>query len=73
MEYQIWKWLHILSSTLLFGTGLAMLRVQLAELRTRRQFGVAPLAWLLTAVTRVFVEWFRGAPVVITIFFVFCL
>jgi glutamate transport system permease protein len=57
-------------ASLLFGTGLAMLRVQLAELRTRRQFGVAPLAWLLTAVTRVFVEWFRGAPVVITIFFV---
>jgi uncharacterized membrane protein len=22
MEYMVWKWLHILSSTLLFGTGI---------------------------------------------------
>jgi glutamate transport system permease protein len=65
-------------SSLLFGTGLAMLRLQLADLRTRRFAGVPPplaalLGWLatgLTVVTRVFVEWFRGAPVVITIFFV---
>jgi glutamate transport system permease protein len=62
----------------LFGTLLAVLRVQLTHLRKRRFTGLAqPLALLvrvlgavLTAVTRLFVEVFRGAPVVITIFFV---
>jgi glutamate transport system permease protein len=64
--------------SLLFGTLLAVLRVQLAELRKRRFAGLArPLALLLrvlgavlTVITRLFVEVFRGAPVVITIFFV---
>ncbi|MPZ27580.1 MAG: ABC transporter permease subunit [Micromonosporaceae bacterium] len=64
--------------SLLVGTLLAVLRLQLRQLRTRRYAGLSrPLAlaarglgtglgWL----TRVFVEVFRGAPVVITIFFV---
>ncbi|HEY8472634.1 MAG TPA: amino acid ABC transporter permease [Natronosporangium sp.] len=65
-------------ASLLFGTFLAVLRVQLTHLRARRFTGLAtPLAWLarglswvLTAISRLFVEVFRGAPVVITIFFV---
>lgn len=64
--------------SLVFGTGLAVLRLQLAELRARRFVGVPHpaavllrgLSTLLNVVTRVFVEVFRGAPVVITIFFV---
>lgn len=64
--------------SLLFGTGLAVLRLQLADLRTRRWPGFArPLALLvrglsagLAVLSRAFVEVFRGAPVVITIFFV---
>lgn len=64
--------------SLLFGTLLAVLRVQLRQLRSRRFTGLArPLALLvrglnttLNTITRVFVEVFRGAPVVITIFFV---
>jgi glutamate transport system permease protein len=65
-------------SSLLGGTLLAVLRVQLTHLRRRRFTGLArPLALLirllslvLTVLTRLFVEVFRGAPVVITIFFV---
>lgn len=64
--------------SLLAGTLLALLRLQLANLRERRFTGLArPLAlllralsWALTLLTRVFVEVFRGAPVVLTIFFV---
>jgi glutamate transport system permease protein len=64
--------------SLLVGTLLAVLRRQLGELRRRRFTGLArPLGLLLrglgaalSALTRVFVEVFRGAPVVITIFFV---
>ncbi|MGH3680972.1 MAG: amino acid ABC transporter permease [Natronosporangium sp.] len=64
--------------SLLVGTLLAVLRRQLQQLRSRRYAGLPfPLAlaarglgvglgWL----TRLFVEVFRGAPVVITIFFV---
>jgi glutamate transport system permease protein len=69
--------LAILTS-LVLGTALAVLRVQLKALR-RRQFAGAggvgsaalqALAWVLNAITRVCVEVFRGTPVVITIVFV---
>jgi glutamate transport system permease protein len=64
--------------SLLFGTLVAVLRRQLQHLGGRRFTGLAtPLALAvrgvnagLSVLTRVFVEVFRGAPVVITIFFV---
>jgi glutamate transport system permease protein len=64
--------------SLLAGTLLAVLRLQLMQLATRRFTGLSrPLALavralsaVLRVITRVFVEVFRGAPVVITIFFV---
>lgn len=65
-------------SSLVFGTLLAVARMQTKALM-RRQFtgldraAVLPLralSWALNAVTRLFVEVFRGMPVVITIFFV---
>jgi glutamate transport system permease protein len=67
-----------ITSSLVLGTGLAVLRVQLKTLTRRRFAGVsAPagvalrgLTWALNTLTRVFVEVFRGLPVVITIFFV---
>ncbi|MEH0936758.1 amino acid ABC transporter permease [Micromonospora psammae] len=65
-------------ASLVVGTLLAVLRIQLKSLTQRRFTGLAtPLAYLLrgvslllSAVTRVCVEVFRGLPVVITIFFV---
>lgn len=65
-------------SSLIVGTLLAMLRIQLKSLARRRFTGLATpvsyllrgLSLLLSAVTRVCVEVFRGLPVVITIFFV---
>jgi len=65
-------------SALIFGTLLAVLRIQLKELARRRYAGTsAPVALalrgltlVLNAVTRFCVEVFRGLPVVITIFFV---
>lgn len=65
-------------SSLVVGTLLAVLRIQLKSLVRRRFTGLAtPVAYLLrglsgllSAVTRVCVEVFRGLPVVITIFFV---
>ncbi|MEU9506609.1 amino acid ABC transporter permease [Micromonospora sp. NPDC048170] len=65
-------------SSLVIGTLLAVLRIQLKSLTRRRFTGLAtPVAYLLrglsvllSAVTRVCVEVFRGLPVVITIFFV---
>jgi glutamate transport system permease protein len=65
-------------ASLLFGTLLAVLRVQLTHLRKRRFTGlgrplglaIRVLSAVLTAISRLFVEVFRGAPVVITIFFV---
>ncbi|MFF5171072.1 amino acid ABC transporter permease [Micromonospora sp. NPDC000089] len=65
-------------SSLVIGTLLAVLRIQLKSLTRRRFTGLAtPLAYLLrglnvalSAITRVCVEVFRGLPVVITIFFV---
>jgi glutamate transport system permease protein len=65
-------------ASLVVGTLLAMLRIQLKSLTRRRFTGFAtPVSYLLrglsvvlSAVTRVCVEVFRGLPVVITIFFV---
>jgi glutamate transport system permease protein len=65
-------------ASLVVGTLLAMLRIQLKSLSRRRFTGFAtPVSYLLrglsvalSAVTRVCVEVFRGLPVVITIFFV---
>ncbi|MER7332365.1 MULTISPECIES: amino acid ABC transporter permease [unclassified Micromonospora] len=65
-------------ASLVVGTLLAVLRIQLKSLTRRRFTGLAtPLAYLLrglslflSALTRVCVEVFRGLPVVITIFFV---
>jgi glutamate transport system permease protein len=65
-------------ASLVTGTLLAILRIQLKSLTRRRFTGVAtPLSYLLrglsvllSAVTRACVEVFRGLPVVITIFFV---
>ncbi|MGC5662059.1 amino acid ABC transporter permease [Micromonospora sp. WMMD723] len=65
-------------ASLVVGTLLAILRIQLKSLTRRRFTGMAtPVAYLLrglstvlSAVTRVCVEVFRGLPVVLTIFFV---
>jgi glutamate transport system permease protein len=67
-----------IGTSLVCGTSLALLRVRLRNLRRRRfegvptvaAFGLRFLAWLLSLVTRVCVEVFRGLPAVITIFFV---
>jgi His/Glu/Gln/Arg/opine family amino acid ABC transporter permease subunit len=67
-----------IAASLLLGIGVAILRVQIKALRRRRFPGVtAPVAlvargasWSLGAVTRIFIEYFRGLPVIITIFFV---
>jgi glutamate transport system permease protein len=65
-------------SSLVLGTLLAILRIQLKSLARRRFTGLStPLSYLLrgvstllSAVTRGCVEVFRGLPVVLTIFFV---
>lgn len=64
-------------SSLLFGTALAVLRLQLKALKRRRfaewpgvAYAARALIWLLNALTRFCVEIFRGIPVVTTIFFV---
>jgi glutamate transport system permease protein len=65
-------------ASLVAGTFLAVLRIQLKNLARRRFTGYATpvtyllrgLSTLLSAVTRACVEVFRGLPVVITIFFV---
>jgi glutamate transport system permease protein len=65
-------------ASLVVGTALAVLRLQLKSLIRRRFVGLPTpaawslriLAWILNAVTRFCVEIFRGLPVVITIFFV---
>ncbi|MDI6097529.1 amino acid ABC transporter permease [Actinoplanes sp. NEAU-A12] len=64
--------------SLVIGTLLSILRIQLKSLTTRRfADSTAPVAYFLrglslglSALTRVCVEVFRGLPVVITIFFV---
>lgn len=65
-------------ASLLVGTALAALRVQLKSVQRRRFVGMAPplalalrgLIVVLSALTKLCVEVFRGVPVVITIFFV---
>ncbi|SCL21902.1 amino acid ABC transporter membrane protein 2, PAAT family [Micromonospora rhizosphaerae] len=65
-------------ASLVVGTLVAVLRIQLKSLARRRFTGLATpvayllrgLSWVLSALTRVCVEVFRGLPVVITIFFV---
>jgi glutamate transport system permease protein len=67
-----------IATSLVLGTALAVLRVQLKALR-RREFASAgrlgstalrASAWVLNAITRLCVEVFRGTPVVITLVFV---
>ncbi len=65
-------------TSLVLGTVLAVLRIQLKHLLKRRFTGLSAVAAyplrglsrLLAVVTRVCVEVFRGLPVVLTIFFV---
>jgi glutamate transport system permease protein len=82
---QVWKRLGVgirntlraaglaIVASLLVGTLLAVLRIQLKSL-ARRQFAgsylLRGLSILLSGVTRACVEIFRGLPVVLTIFFV---
>ena len=61
MEYQIWKWLHILSSTLLFGTGLGTAFFMFFTNRSEDVRAIAVVTryvviadWLFTATTVVF-------------------
>ena len=61
MEYQIWKWLHILSSTLLFGTGLGTAFFMFFANRSGDVRAIAVVSryvviadWLFTATTVVF-------------------
>jgi uncharacterized membrane protein len=61
MEYQIWKWLHILSSTLLFGTGLGTAFFMFFTNRSGDVRAIAVVTryvviadWLFTATTVVF-------------------
>ncbi|HZA94742.1 MAG TPA: DUF2269 domain-containing protein [Burkholderiaceae bacterium] len=61
MEYQIWKWLHILSSTLLFGTGLGTAFFMFFTNRNGDVRAIAVVTryvviadWLFTATTVVF-------------------
>ena len=61
MEYQIWKWLHILSSTLLFGTGLGTAFFMFFTHRSGDVRAIAVVTryvviadWLFTATTVVF-------------------
>jgi glutamate transport system permease protein len=67
-----------ITSSLIVGTALAVLRVELKSLMRRRFTGLAAplgptvrgLVWLLNVLTRFVVEIFRGVPVVVTILFV---
>ena len=61
MEYQIWKWLHILSSTLLFGTGLGTAFFMFVTNRSSDVRAIAVVTryvvladWLFTATSVVF-------------------
>jgi len=63
-------------SSVVMGTALAVLRFRLYELAHGPR-GATPgrrtllgLGWVLNLISKVFVEFFRGLPVVITIFFV---
>jgi uncharacterized membrane protein len=61
MEYIIVKWLHILSSTLLFGTGIGTAYYLICAVWTRDPFLIASVGkyviaadWMFTATTVVF-------------------
>lgn len=61
MEYLIWKWLHILSSTLLFGTGLGTAFFMFFTNRSGNVRAIAVVTryvviadWLFTATTVIF-------------------
>jgi glutamate transport system permease protein len=65
-------------ASVIIGTALSILRIQLQSWRQLRYPGFDPptaaalrgLTWILNAFTRFCVEIFRGMPVVVTIFFV---
>jgi uncharacterized membrane protein len=61
MEYMIWKWLHILSSTLLFGTGIGTAFFMFMTNRAGDVRAIASVTrtvvvadWIFTATTVVF-------------------
>lgn len=61
MSYEIWKWLHVLSSTVLFGTGMGSAYYMFFASRTRDPRVVASVVglvvwadWLFTTTTIVF-------------------
>jgi uncharacterized membrane protein len=80
MEYQIWKWLHILSSTLLFGTGLGTAFFMFFTNRSGDVRAIAVVTrwvvvadWLFTATTVIFqplsglmMMWIAGIPLTAT-------
>ena len=60
MDYLIVKWIHILSSTLLFGTGVGTAYYLICTIRTRDPFLIASVGkyviaadWMFTATTMV--------------------
>jgi uncharacterized membrane protein len=61
MDYVVWKWLHVLSSTLLFGTGLGTAFFMFVTNRTGDVRAIAVVTrhvviadWIFTATTVVF-------------------
>lgn len=60
MEYAIVKWLHVLSSTLLFGTGLGSAFYMLVVSRTRDAHAIAVVARYV-----VIADWAFTTPTVI--------
>lgn len=61
MSYELWKWLHVLSSTVLFGTGLGSAYYLFFASHTRDPRVVASVAglvvwadWLFTTTTIIF-------------------
>jgi uncharacterized membrane protein len=80
MDYQVWKWLHILSSTLLFGTGLGTAFFMFFTNRSGDVRAIAVVTrwvvvadWLFTATTVIFqplsglmMMWIAGIPLTAT-------
>lgn len=61
MEYTVWKWLHVLSSTLLFGTGIGTAFFMFVTNRTGDVRAIAAVTrhvviadWIFTSTTVVF-------------------